>query len=116
MKKKQCPEALEGQIFVRENRLAFFQIAQGRQINSQLSQGGKMDRRFNLLRGMMPAIKYFPDNWGTRSGLDRRQKNGAFAGPERRRRTERRSGIDRRKLSFIGRRAVFDLREAYRDF
>ena len=74
-----------------------------------------MDTRVNLLRAVVPAIKYLPDNWGTRSGLDRRQKNGAYAGPERRIRTERRSGTDRRKLSFIQRRAVFDLREAYRD-
>jgi len=78
-------------------------------------EGGKMHRRFNFLRAAVPAIKYFPDNWGTRSGADRRKKNGAYVGPERRIRTERRSGADRRKLSFIQRRAVFDLREAYRD-
>jgi hypothetical protein len=74
-----------------------------------------MDTRFNLLYAVEPAIKYYPDNWGTRSGVDRRKKSGAYAGPERRIRTERRSGIDRRKLLFIQRRAVFDLREAYRD-
>ena len=61
------------------------------------------------------AIKYFHDNWGTRSGIDRRQKTGIYLGPERRVRTERRSGFDRRRNSFIQRRAVFDLREAYRD-
>ena len=74
-----------------------------------------MDARFNPLREAIPAIKYFHDNWGTRSGLDRRQKNGGYLGPERRKRTERRSGCDRRRLSFVQRRAVFDLREAYRD-
>lgn len=74
-----------------------------------------MDSRVNLLRAAVPTIKYSPDNWGTRSGVDRRQKNGTYAGPERRIRTERRSGIDRRRLSFIQRRTVFDLREAYRD-
>jgi hypothetical protein len=74
-----------------------------------------MDTRLNLLRAVVPVIKYLPDNWGTRTGIDRRQKNGTYVGPERRIRTERRSGVDRRKLSFIQRRAVFDLREAYRD-
>ena len=74
-----------------------------------------MDTRVNLLHAVVPAIKYFPDNCGRRSGIDRRQGNGTYAGPERRIRTERRSGSDRRKLSFIQRRAVFDLREAYRD-
>ena len=74
-----------------------------------------MDARANFLQAVIPAIKYFPDNWGTRSGADRRQRNGTYEGPERRIRTERRSGSDRRKLSFIQRRAVFDLREAYRD-
>jgi hypothetical protein len=74
-----------------------------------------MDTRLNLLRAVVPVIKYLPDNWGTRTGIDRRQKNGTYVGPERRMRTERRSGVDRRKLSFIQRRAVFDLREAYRD-
>jgi hypothetical protein len=74
-----------------------------------------MDSRVNLLRAAVPTIKYFPDNWGTRSGVDRRKKNGTYIGPERRIRTERRSGSDRRKLSFIQRRTVFDLREAYRD-
>ena len=74
-----------------------------------------MSRRFNFLRAAVPSIKDFPDNWGTRSGVDRRKKNGTYEGPERRIRTERRSGVDRRKLSFIQRRTVFDLREAYRD-
>jgi hypothetical protein len=74
-----------------------------------------MSGRFNFLRAAVPSTKYFPDNWGTRSGVDRRQKNGTYEGPERRIRTERRSGVDRRKLSFIQRRTVFDLREAYRD-
>jgi hypothetical protein len=74
-----------------------------------------MDTRLNLLRAVVPVIRYLPDNWGTRTGIDRRQKNGTYVGPERRIRTERRSGVDRRKLSFIQRRAVFDLREAYRD-
>jgi hypothetical protein len=36
-------------------------------------------------------------------------------GPERRVRTERRSGFDRRRLSYVQRRAVMDLRAAYRD-
>jgi hypothetical protein len=74
-----------------------------------------MGARFIPLRAVLPAIKYFHDNWGTRSGVDRRQNNDDYVGSERRVRTERRSGIDRRKLSFIQRRAVFDLREAYRD-
>ena len=80
-----------------------------------LFRGGKMYSRFNSIRAAVPAIKCFPDNWGTRSGVDRRKKNGTYLGPERRKRTERRSGVDRRKLSFIQRRTVFDLREAYRD-
>jgi len=74
-----------------------------------------MDMRLKPLRDVPLAIKYFHDNWGTRSGIDRRQKNGAYLGPERRRRTERRSGFDRRRHSFVQRRTVFDLREAYRD-
>ena len=74
-----------------------------------------MDARFNPLREAIPAITYFHDNWGTRSVFDRRQKNGIYLGPERRKRTERRSGFDRRRLSFVQRRAVFDLRAAYRD-
>lgn len=74
-----------------------------------------MDTRLNVLRAVVPVIKYLPDNWGTRTGIDRRKKNGTYLGPERRIRTERRSGVDRRRLSFIQRRAVFDLREAYRD-
>jgi hypothetical protein len=74
-----------------------------------------MDMRLKPLHDAPLAMKYFHDNWGTRSGIDRRQKNGAYLGPERRKRTERRSGFDRRRLSFIQRRAVFDLREAYRD-
>lgn len=67
------------------------------------------------LREAVPVIKYFHDNWGTRSGIDRRKKNGFYLGPERRLRTERRSGFDRRRLSFIQRRAMMDLREAYRN-
>ena len=74
-----------------------------------------METRLNVLRAVVPVIKYLPDNWGTRTGIDRRKKNVAYWGPERRIRTERRSGVDRRRLSFIQRRAVFDLREAYRD-
>ncbi|MGD1967669.1 MAG: hypothetical protein PVF24_07230 [Desulfobacterales bacterium] len=74
-----------------------------------------MDARLKPLREAVPAIKYIHDNWGTRSGLDRRKKNGFYIGPERRIRTERRSGFDRRRLSFIQRRTVMDLREAYRD-
>jgi hypothetical protein len=74
-----------------------------------------METRANPLRTAVPAVKYFPDNWGTRSGVDRRKKNGTYLGQERRMRTERRSGVDRRKLSFVQRRTVFDLREAYRD-
>lgn len=99
--------------FIRcKTRAAF--VRSGKEAKIYL-EGGKMDRRFNLLRAAVPAIKYFPDNWGTRSGVDRRKKNGTYGGPERRIRTERRCGMDRRKLSFIQRRAVFDLREAYRD-
>jgi hypothetical protein len=74
-----------------------------------------MDARFQPFRETPPAIKYFHDNWGTRSGVDRRKKNGEYLGPERRIRTERRSGFDRRRLSFVHRRTMFDLREAYRD-
>jgi hypothetical protein len=77
--------------------------------------GEKMDAIFKPFREAPPAIKYFHDNWGTRSGVDRRKKNGVYLGPERRMRTERRSGFDRRRLSFVQRRTVFDLREAYRD-
>jgi hypothetical protein len=77
--------------------------------------GEKMDAIFKPFREAPPAIKYFHDNWGTRSGVDRRKKNGVYLGPERRMRTERRSGSDRRRLSFVQRRTVFDLREAYRD-
>ena len=74
-----------------------------------------MDALLKPLRGADTAAKYLHDNWGTRSGTDRRQKNGLYLGPERRIRTERRSGFDRRRLSFVNRRAVMDLREAYRD-
>ena len=74
-----------------------------------------MDMRFKPIGDASLAVKYFHDNWGTRSGIDRRRKNGVYLGSERRRRTERRSGSDRRRLSFVQRRAVFDLREAYRD-
>lgn len=74
-----------------------------------------MDAILKPLREAIPAIKYIHDNWGTRSGIDRRQKNRLYLGPERRVRTERRSGFDRRRLSFVQRRAVMDLREAYRD-
>jgi hypothetical protein len=74
-----------------------------------------MDAILKPLRHANTVTKYFHDNWGTRSGIDRRQKNGLYLGPERRIRTERRSGFDRRRLSFVQRRAVMDLREAYRD-
>ena len=74
-----------------------------------------MDMRFKPIGDASLAVKYFHDNWGTRSGIDRRRKNGVYPGPERRIRTERRSGSDRRRLSFVQRRAVLDLREAYRD-
>ena len=74
-----------------------------------------MDALLKPLRDADTAAKYFHDNWGARSGTDRRQKNGLYLGPERRIRTERRSGFDRRRLSFVNRRAVMDLREAYRD-
>ncbi|MBT8331146.1 MAG: hypothetical protein KJP06_02350 [Deltaproteobacteria bacterium] len=74
-----------------------------------------MDAIPKPLREAVPAIKYIHDNWGTRSGIDRRQKNRLYLGPERRVRTERRSGFDRRRLSFVQRRSVMDLREAYRD-
>ncbi|MDJ0985622.1 MAG: hypothetical protein QNJ26_08765 [Desulfobacterales bacterium] len=74
-----------------------------------------MDAILKPLREAVPAIKYIHDNWGTRSGLDRRQNSGIYLGPERRVRTERRSGFDRRRLSFVQRRAVMDLREAFRD-
>ena len=74
-----------------------------------------MDARFKPFCDASPGVKYFHDNWGTRSGVDRRKKNGIYLGQERRKRTERRSGFDRRRLSFIQRRTVFDLREAYRD-
>lgn len=77
--------------------------------------GEKMNAVLNPLREAVPAIKYIHDNWGTRSGIDRRKKNGFYIGPERRIRTERRSGFDRRRLSFVRRRTVMDLREAYRD-
>ncbi|MGD8962422.1 MAG: hypothetical protein PVF29_08035 [Desulfobacterales bacterium] len=77
--------------------------------------GEKMDAILKPIREAVPAIKCFHDNWGTRSGIDRRQKNGLYLGPERRIRTERRSGFDRRRLSFVQRRAVMDLRAAYRD-
>lgn len=77
--------------------------------------GEKMDAILKPLREAVPAIKYIHDNWGTRSGIDRRQKNRLYLGPERRVRTERRSGFDRRRLSFVQRRSVMDLREAYRD-
>jgi hypothetical protein len=74
-----------------------------------------MDAMIRPLREANPVTQYFHDNWGTRSGIDRRKKNGLYLGPERRIRTERRSGFDRRRLSFVSRRAVMDLREAYRD-
>jgi hypothetical protein len=77
--------------------------------------GDKMDAIAKPLRDAIQVTKYFHDNWGTRSGIDRRQKNGFYAGPERRIRTERRSGFDRRRLSFVNRRAVMDFRAAYRD-
>ena len=74
-----------------------------------------MDARFKPFCDAPPGLKYIHDNWGTRSGVDRRKKNGVYLGQEKRKRTERRSGSDRRRLSFIQRRTVFDLREAYRD-
>jgi hypothetical protein len=74
-----------------------------------------MDAIVKPLRHADTATKYFHDNWGTRSGIDRRQTNGLYLGPEKRVRTERRSGFDRRRLFFVKRRAVMDLREAYRD-
>jgi hypothetical protein len=55
------------------------------------------------------------DNWGTRSGIDRRQRQESHPFPNRRKRTERRNGFDRRKLLFIQRRRKLDLREAYRE-
>ncbi|MEJ2728343.1 MAG: hypothetical protein P8185_07525, partial [Deltaproteobacteria bacterium] len=60
-----------------------------------------MDAITNPLRDAIQVTRYVHDNWGTRSGIDRRQKNGFYMGPERRIRTERRSGFDRRRLSFI---------------
>ena len=74
-----------------------------------------MDARFKPFCDAPPGMKYIHDNWGTGSGADRRKKNGIYLSQERRKRTERRSGSDRRRLSFIQRRTVFDLREAYRD-
>ena len=74
-----------------------------------------MDARFKPFCDAPPGMKFIHDNWGTRSGVDRRKKNGIYLGQENRKRTERRSGSDRRRLSFIQRRTVFDLREAYRD-
>lgn len=64
---------------------------------------------------MTMATKMIWDNWGTRSGIDRRQRKEAYPSEDRRRRTERRSGFDRRKLFYIQRRAALDLREAFRD-
>lgn len=54
------------------------------------------------------------DNWGTRSGLDRRRCKVAIHFPERRRRVERRGGHDRRRLFYLYRRTELDLRGAYR--
>jgi hypothetical protein len=61
------------------------------------------------------ATKMIWDNWGTRSGIDRRQCKEPYQFEDRRRRTERRSGFDRRKLFYIQRRIALDLREAFRD-
>ena len=61
------------------------------------------------------ATKMIWDNWGTRSGFDRRQRKEFYPFEDRRRRTERRSGMDRRKLSYIQRRTALDLREAFRN-
>ncbi|MCU0539133.1 MAG: hypothetical protein MUF46_04510 [Desulfobacterales bacterium] len=50
-----------------------------------------------------PEIVVIPDNGGTRSGIDRRQKEVPFegterrSGPERRKVPDRRAGIDRRR-------------------
>lgn len=55
------------------------------------------------------------DNWGTRSGVDRRQHRIAIDIPDRRIRTERRSGQDRRRLMYLRYREVLDLREAFRN-
>ena len=61
------------------------------------------------------ATKLIWDNWGTRSGIDRRQRRDQFPFPDRRKRTERRSGFDRRKVFFLQRRTELDLREAFRE-
>ena len=61
------------------------------------------------------ASKLIWDNWGTRSGIDRRQRRDQCPFPDRRKRTERRSGIDRRKVFFLQRRTELDLREAFRE-
>ena len=61
------------------------------------------------------TAKFIWDNWGTRSGIDRRQRQEPYHFEDRRRRTERRCGIDRRKLFFIQRRMELDLREAFRE-
>jgi len=55
------------------------------------------------------------DNWGTRSGIDRRQRNMAIDIPDRRVRTERRSGLDRRRPLYLRYRVELDLRQAFRD-
>jgi hypothetical protein len=61
------------------------------------------------------AAKFIWDNWGTRSGLDRRQRQVQYPFPDRRKRTERRSGFDRRKVFYLERRTEIDLREAFRE-
>ena len=68
-----------------------------------------------ILVGLIMAAKLIWDNWGTRSGIDRRQRQGPCPFVDRRKRTERRSGSDRRKNFYIHRRTAIDLREAFRD-
>jgi hypothetical protein len=68
-----------------------------------------------ILVGSIMAAKLIWDNWGTRSGIDRRQRQDPWPFADRRKRTERRSGSDRRKSFYIHRRTALDLREAFRD-
>jgi hypothetical protein len=55
------------------------------------------------------------DNWGTRCGVDRRQRTMPIDIPDRRVRTERRSGLDRRRPLYLRYREELDLRQAFRD-
>ncbi|MFC1881160.1 hypothetical protein ACFL2S_06650 [Thermodesulfobacteriota bacterium] len=55
------------------------------------------------------------DSWGTRSGVDRRQDNMAIDIPDRRVKTERRCGRDRRRLLYLKYRVELDLRQAFRN-